>query len=278
MEIEFDLLILNDPKVRWFRLHNSQLNGKGRVSPVSPETTGLDDALRGAQEEDLFLTLRDLIQVIRRRLFVILLVAIIVAGAAVAFSLSRTPIYEASVLVLVGQEGSTTTGNLSNEVQGLQQLTETVARSAETRTVAQDVVDTLGLSMSLASFQENLAVEQVPRTQYVEVSYEDPSPEQARLIANAIGDALSERISEVSPNANTITATVFERAVAPEEPVSPDPVRDGLLALALGLALGVGLAFLLEYLGNNWRSPDEVEQVSGVPTFAVIPTYEKEGS
>lgn len=55
--------------------------------------------------------------------------------------------------------------------------------------------------------------------------------------------------------------------------MSPDPVRNGALALVLGLMLGVGLAFLLEYLDDSWRSPEEVEQVSGVPTFGVIPEF-----
>jgi capsular polysaccharide biosynthesis protein len=59
----------------------------------------------------------------------------------------------------------------------------------------------------------------------------------------------------------------------PDEPVSPNPVRNGILALALGLMLGVGLAFLLEYLDDSWRSPEEVEHITGVPTFGTIPEY-----
>jgi capsular polysaccharide biosynthesis protein len=35
--------------------------------------------------------------------------------------------------------------------------------------------------------------------------------------------------------------------------------------------LGTGLAFLLEFMDDSWRSPAEAEQVSGVPTFGVIP-------
>jgi hypothetical protein len=38
--------------------------------------------------------------------------------------------------------------------------------------------------------------------------------------------------------------------------------------------LGIGLAFLLEYWDDDWRSPEEVEQISGVPTFGVIPLFE----
>jgi capsular polysaccharide biosynthesis protein len=51
-------------------------------------------------------------------------------------------------------------------------------------------------------------------------------------------------------------------------------MRDGFLALVLGGMLGAGLAFLLEYLDDRWRSPEEAEQVSGVPTLGQIPRFE----
>jgi protein tyrosine kinase modulator len=35
----------------------------------------------------------------------------------------------------------------------------------------------------------------------------------------------------------------------------------------------VGLALLMEYLDHGWHSPEEVERVSGVPTFATIPEF-----
>ena len=54
-------------------------------------------------------------------------------------------------------------------------------------------------------------------------------------------------------------------------PVSPKPLRNGLLALMIGAVLGTGLAFLLEFPDDSWRSPAEAEQISGVPTFGVIP-------
>ncbi len=182
--------------------------------------------------------------------------------------------YEASIKLLVGQEQrSGTASQLGSDVQGLQQLTQTVADLVNTRPVAEAVIDRLDLEVSPEGFLENLGVEPVANTQTIQVSYTDPDPEQAQEIANTVGDVFSEQVSEVSPSANAITATVWEQAVAPDEPVSPDPVRNGALALVLGLMLGVGLAFLLEYLDDSWRSPEEVEQISGVPTFGIIPEF-----
>lgn len=127
--------------------------------------------------------------------------------------------------------------------------------------------------MSSEDFLENLSVEQVAETQFIEVSYEDESPREAQRIANAVGEVFSEQVSEVSPSANSITATVWEEAALPDSPASPKPLRDGPLALILGGMLGVALAFLLEQLDDRWRSPEEVERVSGVPTFGVIPEF-----
>jgi capsular polysaccharide biosynthesis protein len=219
-------------------------------------------------------SLGDLLRVVWKRMWVILLVAVVLTSAAVGVSLGQTPEYEASIKILVGQkQGSDVPGSLGSDVMGLQQLTQTMADLISTRPVAEGVIRQLELRMSTEDFLENLSVEQVANTQSIQVSYKDPSPTLARDIANAVGDTFSERISEVSPSANAITATVWEPAVTPQDPVSPNPVRNGLLVLLVGLAFGVGLALVLEYLDDSWHSPEEVEQVSGVPTFGIISEF-----
>jgi capsular polysaccharide biosynthesis protein len=39
------------------------------------------------------------------------------------------------------------------------------------------------------------------------------------------------------------------------------------------MMVGITLAFLLEHLDDRWRSPEDAEQVSGVPTFGVVRTF-----
>jgi capsular polysaccharide biosynthesis protein len=120
----------------------------------------------------------------------------------------------------------------------------------------------------------NLSVEQVTDTQFIQISYRDSDPERARQIANAVGAATSEQTSEVAPGNSFVTAVLWETAEEPVAPASPDPFRNGVLALMLGLMLGLGLALLLEYLDDSWRSPEEIEGVSGVPNFGVVPKFE----
>ena len=231
-------------------------------------------ASEGAAEGEYVLSLTGSLRVIRRRLWAIGLVTAVLTGMVLGFSLAQTPMYDASIKILVGQERGIT--ETPNDVLGLQQLTQTMVGGVSSRPVAEAVIRQQDLRMTTHEFlDKHLSVEQEPNTQWIQVNYRDSSPERAQRVANAIGDVFSKQVSEVSPSANAITATVWERAVVPDEPVTPNPVRNSLLALALGLVLGIGLAFLLEYLDDSWNSPEEMEQVSGAPTFGIIPGFKE---
>jgi capsular exopolysaccharide synthesis family protein len=67
-------------------------------------------------------------------------------------------------------------------------------------------------------------------------------------------------------------AQVITTAEAPSSPVSPNPIRDGAVALVLGAVLGVGVAFLVDTLDERIRSASDLERVAGgLPTLALIP-------
>ena len=201
-------------------------------------------------ERDDTLSLREIFRIISDRLWVIAIVVMVCVGMAVGFGLAQTPMYESSSTILVGQRqqagGSPTLGS---DVQGLQQLTTTLVVAAESRPVAEAVIRQLNLGTTPEGLIENLEAQQIPDSLYIRISYTDPSPDRARLVADTAAEVVTKQISEVSPDVNAVTATVWESAAQPTAPVSPNIVLNALMALAVGLALGLGLAFLLEYLG-----------------------------
>lgn len=67
-------------------------------------------------------------------------------------------------------------------------------------------------------------------------------------------------------------AQLVTPAVAPTEPIRPTPERNAVVALTVGLMLGVGLGFLREYLDDSLTAKEDVERaVPGVPVLALIP-------
>lgn len=220
------------------------------------------------------LSLKSFFGVIRRRMLMIVLTAVLVTGLVVGVGLLQAPVYEASTQIIVGQkQNSQTPSSLSTDITGLQQITLTVAEAVDSRVVAEDVIRKMNLKTTPETFLNNMTAEQVSETQFIKIYYRDSDPQRARDVANAIAAVSSDQISKVSPSANSITATVWEPAVPPSSPISPNLERNAALALVLGLMIGVGVALLLEYLDDSWRSPEEVERVSGVPTFTVVPEF-----
>jgi capsular polysaccharide biosynthesis protein len=231
-------------------------------------------AFARTSESERAFTVGDLARVLLTRLWVILLVVSVVVGIAVGVSFWQTPEYVASTKVLVGQEqGTAQDSNLGGSVTGLQALTQTMILYIDTRPVAEEAIQRLGLNISPDDVLNNLTIEQMEASQMLLLSYKGSDPKQAEQIVNTVGQVSSERISTSSVIASNIEANVAERAIVPEVPVSPQPLRNGLLAAVFGLMLGTGLALLMEYLDYSWRSPEEVEQISGVPTFATIPEF-----
>jgi capsular exopolysaccharide synthesis family protein len=65
--------------------------------------------------------------------------------------------------------------------------------------------------------------------------------------------------------------TTVEEARVPREPIGPPRVRNIVIALLLSLSVGIGLAFLLDYLDDTLKSVEDVDRHLHLPTLALIP-------
>lgn len=229
------------------------------------------------QRDEYVLLLKSVFGVVARRFWIIALAGILFGGVAVGLSILQTPQYQASARILVGQDQGIT--NSPNDTLGFQQLTQTMAVAADSRQILAPVAERFNIDID--DFEDNFSAGQISATQFIEIAYTDSDPDTAREVANALAGEFSEQIDRVSGaegEESQITATTWGSAETPDEPVSPEPVRNGILALFFGVALGVGIAFLMEFFDDSWASPEEAEQISGVPTFGIIPEFGAEPS
>jgi capsular polysaccharide biosynthesis protein len=182
---------------------------------------------------------------------------VLVAVGVTSASLQQAPTYEASATVLVAQEQSDGRPRPIPNFVPLQQLAQTMVVATRSRPVAEEAIRRLELDTSPDELLGNLIVEQVENTSFIVLSYEDTNPVRAPQIANTVGEVSSEFVSERSAAGSKLSATVWEEAIVPETPVSPDPLRNGLLTLVVGLGLCAGFAFALplshKSRGHAWK-------------------------
>jgi capsular polysaccharide biosynthesis protein len=212
----------------------------------------------GPPEEQQPLSVGDVAQFLRRRLWVIILAPLAIAGTALAFSLLQTPTYEASAMVLVGQQQGQ--GDSPARVEELQALIPTAVQIITTHPVAEEATSGLDLAMDPAAVLENLSAQQtIEGGQLIEVSYTDTDPSRSERVVNAVGEVASERISALPMSAYDIKATVVEAATVPRMPDEPDPLRKGILAAVFGTMVGLGLAFVMEVVDSSGKERAKIE-------------------
>ncbi|MBM4457728.1 MAG: polysaccharide biosynthesis tyrosine autokinase [Chloroflexi bacterium] len=70
------------------------------------------------------------------------------------------------------------------------------------------------------------------------------------------------------------TISVIEPAVLPTKPIGPNKLATILLAAAIGLVLAAGAAYLLEYLDDTLKNPDDVQKELSLTTLGAVPVMD----
>ena len=86
-------------------------------------------------------------------------------------------------------------------------------------------------------------------------------------------DGLLQRLKEVGVAAGvgTNNISIVDPAVTPAGPFKPNLALNLQVAAVLGLLLGIGLAFFLDYLDDTMQHPEEMERVAHLPVLGVVP-------
>jgi polysaccharide biosynthesis transport protein len=93
--------------------------------------------------------------------------------------------------------------------------------------------------------------------------------ESERQVYNAL--LQQEKELRVVSNSRANNVQVMDDAEVPGGPYTPNHGRDWLMAIVLGLALGVGLAYSVEYLDDTVKLPDDVTRRLKLPLLGLVP-------
>jgi Mrp family chromosome partitioning ATPase/capsular polysaccharide biosynthesis protein len=133
--------------------------------------------------------LRDYLQVLRRRRWLVIATVALVGGAALAHSLTQTPVYQGSAEVLLSRQNLanalTNTNDPTANAQDFDRIAQTQADLATAPTVADRTVQAVGLPMSERDgFQGNAEVKAKPNADILVFRVRNTDPVRATKLTN----------------------------------------------------------------------------------------------
>lgn len=218
--------------------------------------------------------LHDYIRILRKSWLLIVVATLLGVGIAAAYSLTRTPQYEASSTVAVSTQGSGSVAELQQGSSFAQTRINTYVGLVKTPMVLNPVIAQMDLDMTSTELARKVSASAALNTTLITVTVEDADPVLAAELANAITASLSAVVPEIEPTvaegASPVRLTRVSDALPPLAPSSPNVPLNLALGGLVGLALGVGAAVLRSVLDTRVRSPRDVAQVTDAPLIGAI--------
>ena len=222
------------------------------------------------------ISLREYFFILRKRLGLILILTIVaVATSGIVSYFVLEPEYQTFTTLMVGKpKDYQSESKLEyNELLLNQKLVSTYGELVKSRVVVDQVIKNLNLDMSFKRFTEKVNVNLVKDTEIIKIQVMDTDPKLAAEIANETAEVFMDSVKTIMKVENV---QVIDKAQPPENPVKPRPKLNMAIAGVLGIMAGVFLAFLLEYMDNTLKTPEDIEKHLGLPVLGAIPMVKDE--
>lgn len=215
------------------------------------------------------MTLLELLQLLRKRLALVIALPIVCAlamGVYSFFFMANTYTASTSLYVLTKTETDSGVSNsMYTDLNASQLLTNDVAALIKSDRVVGDTAKDLNMQ-NLAAFDVSVSSETTTRVITLSVASEDASG--AAVVANKLAENVSDVAQEVM---NVQSVNVIDEAVAPSAPSGPNRPMYVAVAFMAGLFLAVAIVVVADMLNTKVRRVEEVEELLGLPVIGRMP-------
>ncbi|QGH36274.1 capsular biosynthesis protein [Gracilibacillus salitolerans] len=221
------------------------------------------------------ISLKEIFEVLKKRLLLIILLIVGAAGVSAIISFFiLTPTYQSSTQFIVTQDTNEVNNVDLNQIRSNVEIINTYKGIITSNRILDQVVDEMNLTISTGALSEKVSLANEEGSQVVTLTATDYDPAVAADIANTTVEVFREDLPELM-NVNNVS--ILSEAVVPANPtpVNPKPLLNIAIAIVLGAMVGVGLAFLFEYLDNTIKTEQDVESKLELPILGVVSHIEE---
>lgn len=197
----------------------------------------------------------DILQVLVRRFWIIVLGFIIGGALGIFASQLMTPVYQSNVYLLVvpssGNFGTQTPSDYEQKLRN--DYTQAYSRIATDPAVIGESVRESGVGVDPSDIRKVVNVTPSSTAPILQVTVNFQDPEGASTLANAVARGLNSYTAKQSTDSG-YRADVMAEATPPTSPVAPGWKLNIAVGAAVGLLVGGVVALLWESLQQAWKA------------------------
>ncbi len=217
------------------------------------------------------LELKYYMNAIYKRMWMVILIPLVSVIATVVFTFFlMKPQYEATTTLYVVSSNYKTSAPIAYEdILISQQLVKDYRELIKSRSVTETVLDQLKITeLTPDELSKKITVNLKNETRILEIKLVDYNPERAQILAENLSSVF---ISKIISLMNVENVDVIDHAEIPEDPVSPEPLVNILVALITGLFLSISTILILEYSDDTIKTTEDIEKQLGLTVLGKIP-------
>lgn len=227
------------------------------------------------EKDEIVISLTDIWNIIKKNAAFIIVITLICAVGS--FFITRYFIpksYTSSIQLYVDTSNDNenqNSYNILNEQTYAQNLVATYIKMLNTNTFYTELSEQINNKYTAKQLSEMLSFSSDDKTEIFDVKVTSHSPNDSKLIADAVGEIAPEAISRLKSKA---TLKIVDYAQLPTAPSSPSERKNVIIALIAGLIVSVGISLLRAFLDKKMRYNENMTMIGDIPILAAIPKFD----
>jgi capsular polysaccharide biosynthesis protein len=213
--------------------------------------------------------LRAYLDILRRRGWIIIAVAVIAAAAALGLSFVQTKVYRATARIsAVPARPDWGLGNSAKD------LLRNFVNNINTHDMANRVIARAQLDMNSYDLLAKITVSAEPENFIIRLDAKDRDPEIAKRVVKTMADLfVDERLAyyNTQDKDNRIEVKLVDSVI--DAPLyQPKPLTNAIAGFVLGGIIGALILLALEWMSADiLATPESAERATGLPILGIIP-------
>lgn len=227
---------------------------------------------------EVVIDLFDLFGLFIKKLWLFIILTVVGAGAAFAYTFFLvTPLYKSSALLYVNNSdlsiGGTSVSISSGDLTAAKSLVSTYSVILESRSVVNEVIEKSGVNYSYEKMVEMVEAKAVNNTEVFSITVTSPNPQEAEMLANLYAQVLPEKITEIVHGSDV---HVVDYAVVANHRSSPSFTKNTVIGALVGFVIAAAIV-VIAYISDDVIHTEDylAGTYPTVPLLSVVPDFVK---